>query len=382
MSGVAIGGAFTKIQPASADAKASDAEGFAMWIPADKKWLSTDDTQLTISGLISGYIKSGDNEIYTGSVSSNTMSSSGMVYLEAQEGVKLKASSFEFGTSASTNRKRTIRQSQIKSGVNIGHFYENEDEQWTILGGNFVAEGKDGKTIKNLAFIENESQDVTGPENDFTSDSNIIALEVVDDQLWVGGTLEGSDDISGVAIYDMKTRQRAEDQPTGLTTENGNGTATVYSITKRPEFDDIYVAGDFDSAGPLECSNLCRYDTALGEWKPATSSPPGVIHTAKWLNKDLLLVGGNMTLNDTTTYLAIFDASTSTFIAHPGNVKDIPGPVTNLLSIGEDDNLERYLSGQSTNGTPFFLLHRPNEDFIVLSTFPPHTPPPNPANPI
>ncbi|KAI5798809.1 cortical protein marker for cell polarity-domain-containing protein [Geopyxis carbonaria] len=362
--GIAVSGDFTRIQPESQSASSIEAKGFAVWVPSQKKWLASMDTTVSMSGVLSAAVKSGETTLYSGSISSNTLSSSGVVYLTdvgAAE-VNLEPSDFHFTESQSTSSKHKRDVASMgTSGVSTGIFYTKNDKTYTILGGKFVAESSSG-TVSNLAFIDENNGNITGATtNDFTAASTILALQVLENQLFVGGSLEGTNEIGGLAVWNLDEMRLSSDQPPRLSMENGTG--IVYSITNKPKTNDLYVAGDFLEAGSLSCGGLCIYKNDEKQWEEAATDSAGKIYVSHWKGKDLLYVGGDMTLNDTATYLALFDASSSTYKSIPG-AEDIPGPVT-TLTMGSEDRETLFISGTRPDEAPF-LMHYKDSKFTML----------------
>lgn len=216
-TGVAITGDFTKL---GTDSSAIDASGFAVWIPTLKKWLSSMDGELAIAGVLTSSVLSGNNTVYSGSISSNSMLSSGAVYLEhGKDKTKIQTSKLRFTTSIqNTLQKRDVIDMGI-SGVKAGQFYVNKDAKanLTILGGSFSALGSKG-TIKNLAVIDGSSGEITGGSNEFDGDSTIMTMTNIKNQLFLGGSLEGTSNegLSGIAVWDLGDKKLADSQPPGL----------------------------------------------------------------------------------------------------------------------------------------------------------------------
>lgn len=215
--GVAVSGDFTKL---GTDLSAIDAAGFAVWIPTLKKWLSSMDGELAIAGVLTSSILAGNDSIYSGSISSNSMLSSGAVYLRGdKDKTKIQTSKLRF-TAPNQNslQKRDVIDMGI-SGVKAGQFYVNKDTKanLTILGGSFTALGSNG-TITNLAVIDGVSGEITGGSSEFDEDSTIMTMVNVDLQLFLGGSLEGSSNegISGIAVWDLGQKKLADSQPPGL----------------------------------------------------------------------------------------------------------------------------------------------------------------------
>ncbi|KAF8544295.1 cortical protein marker for cell polarity-domain-containing protein [Trichophaea hybrida] len=360
--GIAVSGGFTRVRPDNNDKNAVSVDGFAVWIPSKNQWLETIGSEkISISGLLSAVVKSNNDVIYAGSIQSNTVSSSGVIYLLHDNAkINVASSSLKFTASNTNSRKRSVVTQNV-TGVVTGLFYRQNNKNLTVLGGRFEAQGKDG-TVRDLAFIDGASGAITGATNEFVTGSTIMALQVLDKQLFVGGSLEGTQDVRGIAIWDMDQMKLANAQPQPLS----GGNVIVYDISNRPDTKDIYVTGDFKSAGSLGCSNLCVYQSDAQQWKDvAHSTTPGTIRVMRWVGKDQLIIGGNMVLNGTTTYLAIFDAKAANFIALDADVSTILGPVTDI-AVDSDTSDSFFITGTTKRDGFPYMMKLKDKRFVVL----------------
>lgn len=364
---LAVSGEFTGVRPDSDANNTVSADGFAVWVPSKTQWLETMNTEdISITGLLSAVVKSGNDFIYAGSVQSNTVSSSGVVYLlDDNDKINVAQSSLAFaGSPGSDLRKRDVVSQNI-TGVVTGTFYKEGGKNLTILGGRFEANGKDGP-VRNLAFIDGNSGtgEVTGPSDEFDAQSTILALQTLDGLLYVGGSLEGTNNISGIAIWDMNEMRLADNQPQPLL----GGNVTVHDISNRPDSKDVFVVGDFDSAGSLSCANLCIYQSEVQQWRSASPDTPGTINVMRWVGKTHLIVGGDMNFNGSRTYIALFDAQAGRYSAVNGDISTIPGPVVNIAMDSESSD-SFFISGiSSRDGSPY-LMKLSNGKFVLLGMF-------------
>lgn len=365
----AISGNFTNVRPDNNDANKVAAAGFAVWVPSKSQWLEAmDGEEIELSGSLTAFAKSNDIPVYAGSMASNTLSSSGAIFLLPGDKTRLERSPLEFTTANNTLSKRDVSSQNI-TGVVAGAFYVVGGKNITVLGGRFDVEGKDG-TVSNLAFIDGGNNEITGATDEFTSGSTIRALKFMDKLLFVGGTLEGPDNIGGLAIWNMDEMKLAVNQPQPLTTTNSttNSTAIVRDISIRPDSKDIYVAGDFTNAGSLSCANICIYQNDLQQWVDATPETPGSINVMHWTDSNHLYVAGDMFFNNTKTYFAIFNAVTGMFGSLDADVSSIPGPVTGM-AFDSNDNLSFFIAGSSaTDGSPY-LMKLQDKKFVALGQF-------------
>jgi len=362
---IAVSGNFTAVRPDTDTANAVEVEGFAVWVPSKKQWLETMEHDISLSGLLSAVVKSGDTPIYAGSMASNAVDSSGAVYLLDVNDSRntLAPSALKMVTRAAASRKRDVTPQNV-TGVVTGLFYVGNGKNLTILGGNFEARGQNGTTVRNLAIIDGNNNDaVDGATDEFDARSTILAMQLLNRMLFVGGSLEGGSDrsIGGIAIWDLDRMALAATQPQPL---NGNN-ATVLDITRRPDTNDIYVAGEFASAGSLGCANLCIYQNDAQRWVDASPEVPGRINTMRWVDQDRLLVAGDMRLNGTVMYLAIYDTQLGIYKTFDADTSNIPGPVTSI-AVDSDTANTLFIAGIATNGTRPYLMKLKDKKFVAL----------------
>jgi hypothetical protein len=363
---LAVSGKFQKVRPDNSGNEI-DAQGFSVWVPSKNQWLQDiNGESISLSGVLSASVKSGSDNIYAGSMQSNMFSSSGAIFLfdSPKKTVDMVPSSLKFtAASALNSRKRSI-QAMNTTGVNVGVFYKTGGTNLTILGGHFEAVAGSG-TIKNFAIINHGKDDeVTGATTEFNEGSTVEAMKILDKKVYVGGALEGANSIGGIAIWDLDKQKIADTQPQPLS----GGNATVFDISVRPNTKDIYVAGDFQSAGSLGCANLCIYQTDAGQWQDASNDNPGTIRAMKWLGKDRLIVAGDMKHNGTTANVVVYDAKQGRYLGIDADVTTILGPVT---AIGLDSEKEDsfFITGRKAiDGSPY-IQKLNNKTFVEISKF-------------
>lgn len=144
----------------------------------------------------------------------------------------------------------------------------------------------------------------------------------------------------------------------------------VHAITRRPNNKkEIYVAGKFDQAGSLPCPALCIFDNDAKQWEANTLDVSGQINTLYWADANTLLVGGDMNVNNTATYLAIYDARSRDWRAFEGDTTNIPGPVTSIAVNANTIN-SIFISGTSANGGATYVMKLKSGKFQALSMLP------------
>lgn len=152
-----------------------------------------------------------------------------------------------------------------------------------------------------------------------------------------------------------------------LTRFKGNN-VKVLAISRRPDTNEIYVGGAFASGGSLPCPSLCTFDNTAKQWGNIGGDVSGQVDVLLWLDPNTLLVGGDMTLNNTATYIAIYSARSSAWRAFDGNILNIPGPVQNIAfdSAAKDSF---FISGVSASDGSAYLMKYGSGKFTALSMF-------------
>lgn len=91
----------------------------------------------------------------------------------------------------------------------------------------------------------------------------------------------------------------------------------------------------------------------------------GQVDATFWLDSDTLLVGGDMRLNNTATYLAIYNAKASSWEAYVGDTLNIPGPVQNIaFDSGAKDSF--FISGVTAADGSAYLMKYGGGRFALL----------------
>lgn len=350
-----INGDFDQIEAFGPD-KSISAKGFAIWVPSRQNWLqNSKDVQLqAIGGKLSASTNvTGSTPLLAGTLSIKDSGATGAVYLTSKPlqlhslGVKIQPRQLE----ESSKRKRAVSGQNV-TGIVTGLFYNSGAHNITVLGGHFTANATNGSTIENLAFVD-ENGAVTGIKDGLDTDSVFLTLATQDSNLYAGGTISGSikgADINGLIMYDLAQNQLASQQPPAF----GGNDVAVNSISVRPNSVQVYVGGNFETAGSLGCPSVCMFEN--GQWSQPGSSLGGSVAALAWQGKDQLLAGGNLTVNNNATSLANYDAKNAKWTALDGASNDVPGPVT-AVSPASSDMSQFWVAGKSTNGSAFLMKY-------------------------
>lgn len=351
---ITVNGDFDQIE-SFGSAGSSSVNGFALWVPSRQNWLQNLGLQTqAISGKLSAAVNyTGGPPLLAGTLSAQDTGAGDAVYLTSgplrinSVGVKIQPRQL----SESSRRKRAVSGQNV-TGVVTGLFHTFDGHNVTILGGHFTANATNGSTIDNLVFID-ENAHVTGVVSGLESDSVFLALAAQDNILYAGGTISGkvnNGDVNGLILYDLAQNNYAVPQPPAF----GGSDVAVNSITVRPGTSQVYVGGNFQTAGSLGCPSVCVYSE--GQWSQPGSSFGGSVAALAWQGRDKLLAGGNLTVNDNRTSLATYDAKKARWTTLDGAGSGVPGPVT-ALSPANSDVSQFWVAGKSTNGSAFLMKY-------------------------
>jgi hypothetical protein len=346
---IAVSGDFNKIL-AHGDSPAVFVSGFAIWVPSQEVWLqSLNDTQMEFAGRLSAVTTHNDTSLLAGSLATNGFNAGGAVSLSESDDdldliplpMKLEHPSTKSGSDAS-------------QGVITGVYDTSSDRNLTILGGRFTTTATNGSTVNNVAFLNGTAETLTGLPMGLQSNSSIISMLVHNDTLYLGGNITGTiggENVSGLVTYDLVNNKFAESQPWSLR----GRTNTVNAIAHRPGSSEVYVGGDFVSAGTLPCNTVCRLDASDNSWLWPSSDISGSVIALKWANKKTLYAAGEINISGNKSAIATFSTTSSSWTSFPGSSKsEIPGNIT-AFSPASEDISEFWIAGLSTNGSAFMM---------------------------
>ena len=337
-------------------------DGIAIWVPSQSNWVQNLDLKtVSVRGQLSSATNvSGSNPLLAGSVPSGGQSASDAVSLTSNNGINISPLSIQITPQQLKRYGKTKRavSGQNVTGVVTGLFYNGGGRNVTILGGHFTATAANGSIIHNLAFLNGTQGSVgavSGIENQLDENSVFLALATQADTLYAGGTISGQVDgvsVNGLILYDLAGGNFASPQPPAFV---GNDVA-VNAISTRPGTGEVYVAGNFDTAGSLPCPSVCNFNN--GQWSRPGSGLGGTVGALAWQGNSgsTLLAGGNLTINNNATSLASYDTKKQQWSALNGAASAVPGPVT-ALSPANNDASSFWVAGKSINGSAFLMKY-------------------------
>ena len=342
---------------ATGSSKAIPVAGFAIWVPTQKNWLQNLNLQSpAISGQLSAMTNvTGSATLLAGTLSSQDLSAQDAVSLTSDP---LAINALNVGIQPQQigpmTRKRAI-SGQNTTGVVTGLFYKNGALNMTVLGGAFTATSTNGTAIDNLAFLNHTGTKngiVSGLPAGLDSDSTFLALATTSTVLYAGGTVTGTVNnapVNGLIVYDLGLAGYSYPQPPAF----GGTDVAVNAITVRPNKPEIYVGGNFATAGSFPCPAVCVFRN--GAWNKPGKELGGSVSAFTWQGNDQLLAGGNLTVNNIATTLATYDTSKTEWKALTA-ASDIPGPVT-ALGPANTEASKFWVAGKSRNGSAFLMYY-------------------------
>lgn len=339
---IAFSGNFNQIR-ATGSYPAVYVPGFAIWVPSKKAWLqSLNETQMEFAGQLSAVASVNDTAILAGSLATDGITAGGAVSLQNSNDLTL------------VPLEMYLNHTESSVGVITGVYDTESGRNLTIVGGQFTATGQDGSAINNVAFVNGTDETLSGLPQGLDGNSTIFSLLVHNDTLFAGGSLTGSvggSSVSGLVTYDLSTKSFQKTQPWTLHGSN----ATVNTLAVRPGTSDVYVGGDFETAGTLQCTSVCALDSTQNSWSWPGVTITGSVLALNWAGSKTLYAAGDLDIAGNKTVIATLDVKSQTWTAFSGASKsDVPGTLTAFAPASEDLS-EFWIGGLSTNGSAFLL---------------------------
>ena len=357
---ISFNGFFDELRASGSD-EAVPVQGFGVWVPSHRNWLQNLGLpSQSITGQLSAMTNvTGGTPLLAGTLSAQDLSITDAVALTESplslEGLNVGIQPERAGPAT---RKRAVSNQNV-SGIVTGMFHTTDGDNAlnvTILGGHFTGTASNGSTFENLAIINNAGDSpgtVTGLPPGLDSDSAFLAVSTTDNILYAGGTVTGqvnNADVNGLIVYDLRQQGYTFPQPPAL----GGDEVSVNAITMPPGKEQVFVGGNFESAGSLGCPSVCIFEN--GAWTQPQTGIGGSVSAFMWQGNNKLLMGGNLTVMGNATSLANYDLSDSEWTALDGASGSVPGPVTALTSAGKD-GAKFWVAGKASNESAFLIKY-------------------------
>lgn len=354
---VVVNGDFDQLQEFENNSMVS-VNGLGIWVPSAQNWLQNlAIDQLAFYGQLSSCAT---NNI--------TMQESDLICVGTLFFYGLRASSaigLAFDPMVISNLGLKTLSSN-GSGATTGLSYQENRLNLTMIAGQFLAEASNRTVIQNLAFINNTvgTDVVSGITSDFGIDSTIQSLATQLDVLYAGGVLAGkvgSQNINGIFAYNLSEHDFSGSQPPALA---GNA-VDVKAMINKPNSRQLYVGGNFEKAGSIECPSVCVYDTASQHWSRPGNLLSGSVTYLIWADTETLIAAGDIAVGNVSYPLATFYAPDGEWTPFRED-QPIPGQITAMSSTGSrgqdaasgntswsSDSAGFWIAGTYPNGSAF-----------------------------
>ncbi|KAJ5709562.1 hypothetical protein N7493_009853 [Penicillium malachiteum] len=348
---IAVSGNFTQIRATDSHA-AVPVSGFAIWVPSNKTWLqSLNVTQMEFAGQLNAVASVNATTVLAGNLATDGYTAADAISLQNDDDdLSLLPFTMDLNQSASTG------------GLYTGVYDVESDRNLTIFGGQFNATSTNGSAISQVAFFNGTDGTVYGLPQGLNSNSTAMAMAVYNDTLFVGGNITGSisgSAIDGFFVYNLNNNDFAS-QPWKLHPSDGSN-VTVNAIAVRPDSSDVYIGGNFDTAGSLPCSTVCALNSDANSWSWPGVSISGTAIALSWASSNTLYAAGNLTISGNQTLVATYDVKTDAWTALSGaSQTEIPGTLTAFAPASTDVS-KFWIAGTSTNGSAYFLNYDGSE---------------------
>lgn len=340
---IAVSGSFDQIQ--GFDGKpAVYVPGFAIWLPSNKTWLqSLNDTQMQFAGQLSAVASMNETSILAGSLATSGYTASGVVSLHESHGdLDLIPLSMK------------LNHTKSSAGVITGVYDTDSDRNLTIVGGQFSAHSSKGSTIENVAFLDGSNNTIYGLPSGLSGNSTFRSMLVHNGTLYAaGGNVTGTiadSEVGGIVAYDLSKHAYAESQPWAL---HGSD-VSVNSMALRPGTSEIFVAGNFETAGSLPCASVCALDSK-GDWSWPGTSITGNVVALSFASASTLYAVGDIEVGGNKTVVASLSVKSGTWSALSGaSQSDVPGNITAFTPASKDLS-SFWIAGTSSNDSAYLL---------------------------
>lgn len=345
-------GDFDKVYDNSSSALSVDGSG--LWVPEDGAWFQ--DSSLSsffLQARLSNSVSYNNTMFYAGYVRMFQSSSSGSSFLYDDLSVEQTPFTFVSNPSVGNTTRLEKRNTILQTGdntINAGVF---ANSTFSVMAGHFRATANN-QTFSNLIMLN--SGNAQGlPNGSIEEESTFYDLYVNDGVLYAGGDFSGNvsgSPISGLFFYDLNKNEYMSIQPPGVSGDQ----AVVTSIEVRPNTDSLVVAGSFEQAGSLACNSLCIYDLSGHRWTTPAAGLTGIVSSMAFIGNDVLVLAGDLEVNNTKVYLAQYDFEASAYSTFGSQSTSLPGPINSFVLNGNKvDSV--FASGLDSSSSNAYVSH-------------------------
>jgi hypothetical protein len=360
----AISGNFTTVNGFNGH-DSYNSSGFAIWVPSETNWLhNIPGANSALDGQLTAFTDVPNMQpVYGGMITSQGLDYSDAVELVGSGEPHLQSLDVQLepvstaSSDDSVNVKRALQDNgdtgNNYTGIYDGFFYKENGLNITILGGSFTSTASNGSTIENLMFINNTNERTVTGVTGLDPDSIFVAMDTYDTMLFAGGAVNGTvngNTATGLVVYELMAGRFAAPHPPAL----GGKKVVVNAISVVPQGSDVYVGGDYETAGSLPCGPLCYYDTSALQWQNTGTGLSGVVNAMAWASNTKLIVAGNLSIDGNPTTMVTYDTKAQNFQPYAG-ASTLPGPVTAISPVNNEFS-EFWVSGVASNNQSVYLV--------------------------
>jgi hypothetical protein len=228
--------------------------------------------------------------------------------------------------------------------VLAGAFWRNSSDgnnMVTIMGGNFSS-----TDIGGLAFYTDSLSGTSPPVTGV-----VRTMAVLGDNVYLGGSgVEVQDVGSNLVVYNLASKTWQSGDIPSLNPSTGS---SVNINVIRQRTNTLVVAGNFATAGSLNCAAMCLWDD--GQWRnPGPGLASGEVRALDLAgeNEETAIVAGAFIMGDVVAYVATYNFDDSTW----RNLDGLPGPA--LAVVADNKNASSiFAAGYSSDDATPYLQH-------------------------
>lgn len=351
-SALGFTGSFTHVLTNNSEAISVD-NGFGLYVPDQEAWVQMSNfSSIYLKARISKWASFNNTDFYAGYVSQYQSATSGASFVN--DDLSVSRSPFEFAENVAGNSARLqSRNTILQNGDNVINAGVFANSSFSVMAGHFKANANN-ETYTNLVMV-NDGHVQGLPQDSVSDNSTFYDLYVSNNVLYAGGDFTGNvsgAQIAGILFYDLANNDYLDIQPPGISGDQ----AVVTNIQVRPNTESLVVAGSFTRAGSLACTSLCVYDLSGHRWTSPTPGLSGVVSAMNFIGNDVLVIAGDLKLNDSTIYFAQYDFQSSTYSSFGSESTDLPGPINSFVLNGNGvDSV--FASGLDSSSGDYYVSH-------------------------